>query len=69
MLMGGKRIYVPSLCPYVFSMPFVFLPMQVFNRAAYVSVDVVKAKGSGRLQFSRQPLTHWSFAFYEVGTN
>ena len=42
--------------------------IQVFNRAAYVAVDVVKAKGRGRLQFSRQPFTHWSFAFYEVCT-
>jgi len=44
MLVGGKKNssdgwYLCTnlcLCPYVFSMPFVFLPMQVFNRAAYI---------------------------------
>ena len=41
---------------------------QVFNKAAYVAITIVSVKGRGRLQFSRNPYTHYSFAFYEVMT-
>ncbi|KAK3576431.1 hypothetical protein CHS0354_025192 [Potamilus streckersoni] len=37
----------------------------VFGSWAYLSVKITKLKGTARLQLSRQPYTHWSFAFYE----
>ncbi|XP_071125870.1 PDZ domain-containing protein 8-like [Mytilus edulis] len=37
----------------------------VFKKWAYLSVTVTKLKGIGRLQFTRNPYTHWSFTFYE----
>ncbi|XP_071490252.1 PDZ domain-containing protein 8-like [Diadema antillarum] len=37
----------------------------VFGTSAYISVIVTKLKGRARLQFSREPYTHWSFSFYE----
>ncbi|XP_066288045.1 PDZ domain-containing protein 8-like isoform X2 [Branchiostoma lanceolatum] len=37
----------------------------VFGRTAYLSVKVTKLKGRVRLQFSREPFSHWSFSFYE----
>ena len=44
----------------------VVVVLQVFNRVAYVAIRVIKVKGYGRLQFTTQPCTHWSFAFYEA---
>lgn len=38
----------------------------VFNKSVYVAVKLVSLKGRARLQLSRHPLSHWSFAFYEV---
>ncbi|CAG9766081.1 unnamed protein product [Ceutorhynchus assimilis] len=35
-----------------------------FSKTAYLSIKVKKICGSVRLQFSRQPYTHWSFAFH-----
>ena len=40
--------------------------LQIFNRVAFVAIRVIKVKGYGRLQFTTQPCTHWSFTFYEV---
>ena len=37
----------------------------MFNRTAYVCVRVNRVFGRGRLQFSRVPYTHWSFAFLQ----
>ncbi|XP_022079538.1 PDZ domain-containing protein 8-like isoform X2 [Acanthaster planci] len=37
----------------------------VFGTTAYVSLTVTKLKGRLRLQFSRNPYTHWSMSFYE----
>ncbi|KAL3880384.1 hypothetical protein ACJMK2_032628 [Sinanodonta woodiana] len=37
----------------------------VFGSWAYLSVKITKLKGTARLQLSRLPYTHWSFAFYE----
>ncbi|XP_022804079.1 PDZ domain-containing protein 8-like isoform X2 [Stylophora pistillata] len=37
----------------------------VFNKSVYVAVKLVSLKGRARLQLSRHPLSHWSFAFYE----
>ncbi|XP_033631360.1 PDZ domain-containing protein 8-like [Asterias rubens] len=37
----------------------------VFGTTAYVSVTVTKLKGRIRLQFSRNPYTHWSMSFYD----
>ena len=37
----------------------------MFQKAAYVSIDVQRVSGRGRLQLSRQPFTHWSFAFLD----
>ena len=44
------------------------LPLQVFNKSAYVAIQVLKVKGTGRLRFTREPYTNWSFAFNEVST-
>lgn len=38
----------------------------VFNKSVYLAIKMVSLRGRARLQFSRHPLTHWSFAFYEV---
>ncbi|KAF7286725.1 PDZ domain containing 8 [Rhynchophorus ferrugineus] len=35
-----------------------------FGKTAYLSIKVRKVCGLVRLQFSRQPYTHWSFSFY-----
>lgn len=35
-----------------------------FSKTAYLSIKVKKISGLVRLQFSRQPYTHWSFSFY-----
>ncbi|XP_050296074.1 PDZ domain-containing protein 8 isoform X2 [Anthonomus grandis grandis] len=35
-----------------------------FSKTAYLSIKVKKISGSARLQFSREPYTHWSFSFY-----
>ncbi|XP_072392381.1 PDZ domain-containing protein 8 [Diabrotica undecimpunctata] len=35
-----------------------------FGKTAYLSIKVKKISGKARLQFSRQPYTHWSFSFY-----
>lgn len=37
----------------------------VFGKSAYLSVVLTKLQGTARLQFTRQPYTHWSFAFTE----
>lgn len=37
----------------------------VLGRSASLSVSVVKLQGKGRLQVTRKPFSHWSFAFYE----
>lgn len=37
----------------------------VFNKSVYVAVKLASLKGRARLQLSRHPLSHWSFAFYE----
>ena len=39
---------------------------KVFDKAAYVAVEVSKLKGEGRLRFSRKTGANWSFAFLEV---
>ena len=41
----------------------------VFGKSAYLSVRVTKLSGLARLQFSRMPYTHWSFAFIDVSIN
>ncbi|RNA17385.1 PDZ domain-containing 8 [Brachionus plicatilis] len=38
----------------------------IFGKSAFVHIKVVLIKGKIRLQFTRQPFTHWSFAFIEV---
>lgn len=38
----------------------------VFNKSVYLAVKLAHLRGRARLQLSRHPLTHWSFAFYEV---
>lgn len=38
----------------------------VFNKSVYLSIKMVSLQGRARVQLSRHPLTHWSFAFYEV---
>nr|XP_023021028.1 PDZ domain-containing protein 8 [Leptinotarsa decemlineata] len=35
-----------------------------FGKTAYLSIKVKRISGQARLQFSRQPYTHWSFSFY-----
>ncbi|KAG5879738.1 hypothetical protein JTB14_033340 [Gonioctena quinquepunctata] len=35
-----------------------------FGKTAYLSIKVKRISGRARLQFSRQPYTHWSFSFY-----
>ncbi|KAL1491277.1 hypothetical protein ABEB36_011896 [Hypothenemus hampei] len=35
-----------------------------FSKTAYLAIKVEKISGQARLQFSRQPYTHWSFSFY-----
>ncbi|KAL5012622.1 hypothetical protein ScPMuIL_011173 [Solemya velum] len=37
----------------------------IFGKWAYLSVMVTKLKGLARLQLTRHPYAHWSFAFYE----
>ena len=37
--------------------------LQVFNKAAFVSVKVNLVRGRGRLHFSTIGFTNWSFAF------
>lgn len=37
----------------------------VFNKAAYVSIQVNRVQGRGRLQLSSLPVTHWSFSFIQ----
>ena len=39
---------------------------KVFDKAAYVAVEVSRLKGEGRLRFSRKTGANWSFAFLEV---
>ena len=39
---------------------------QVLSKVAFISVTVQRVRGTGQLQFSRNPFTHWSFTFYEV---
>ncbi|KAK3752616.1 hypothetical protein QZH41_018803 [Actinostola sp. cb2023] len=36
-----------------------------FSKVAYFSVKLVSLKGRARLQFCRNPCTHWSLSFYE----
>ncbi|XP_077984594.1 PDZ domain-containing protein 8-like [Glandiceps talaboti] len=36
----------------------------VFGKAVYVCITLKYLKGHGRLQFTRHPYTHWSFAFF-----
>lgn len=38
----------------------------ILGKSAYVHIKVALIKGKVRLQFSRQPFTHWSYAFVEV---
>lgn len=38
----------------------------VFGKSAYLSVKVTKLQGKARLHMTRQPYTHWTFAFVEV---
>ena len=40
--------------------------VQVLGRCAFVSVKVCYVKGQGRLRFTRDGCTSWSFSFYEV---
>ncbi|KAJ8936902.1 hypothetical protein NQ318_010929 [Aromia moschata] len=35
-----------------------------FGKTAYLSIKVKRICGQARLQFSRQPYTHWSFSFF-----
>ncbi|XP_056649071.1 PDZ domain-containing protein 8 isoform X1 [Diorhabda sublineata] len=35
-----------------------------FGKTAYLSIKVKRISGQARLQFSRQPYTHWSFSFF-----
>ncbi|CAF0799003.1 unnamed protein product [Brachionus calyciflorus] len=37
----------------------------LFGKSAYTHIKIALIKGKARLQFSRQPFTHWSFAFVE----
>ena len=38
----------------------------LFSRSVHLAVKLVYLKGRARLQLSRNPCSHWSFAFYEV---
>lgn len=38
----------------------------IFGKTAYLAVKLNSLKGRLRLQFTRNPCTHWSFSFYEV---
>ncbi|XP_064636736.1 PDZ domain-containing protein 8-like isoform X2 [Lineus longissimus] len=40
----------------------------VFGKSAYLSIKLSHLRGTGRLQLSRQPFTHWSFAFIDDPT-
>ena len=40
----------------------------ILGRSAYVHIKIVSIKGKARIQFTRQPFTHWSFSFIEVVT-
>lgn len=37
----------------------------ILGRSAYVHIKIASIKGKARLQFTRHPFTHWSFAFIE----
>ena len=37
----------------------------IFGKQAYVAVKLASLKGRMRLQFTRNPCTHWSFSFYD----
>ncbi|GAB1604563.1 PDZ domain-containing protein 8-like [Argonauta hians] len=37
----------------------------MFGKSAYLSITVTKLVGKARLLFTRDPYTHWNFAFYE----
>ncbi|XP_060526911.1 PDZ domain-containing protein 8 isoform X2 [Cylas formicarius] len=39
-----------------------------FGKTAYLSIKVKRISGLVRLQFSRQPYTHWSFSFFNEPT-
>ncbi|XP_030755746.1 PDZ domain-containing protein 8 [Sitophilus oryzae] len=39
-----------------------------FGKTAFLSIKVKKISGLARLQFSRQPYTHWSFSFFTEPT-
>ena len=38
----------------------------ILGRSAYVHIKIVSIVGKARIQFTRHPFTHWSFAFVEV---
>lgn len=38
----------------------------IFGRTASLSIKLNKLIGRVRLQYTRNPCTHWSFSFYEV---
>lgn len=37
----------------------------VLGKSAFLSVKVARLQGQARLQLTRIPYTHWSFAFFE----
>jgi len=37
----------------------------ILGRSAYIHIKVVSIKGKARIQFSRNPFTHWNFAFVD----
>lgn len=37
----------------------------ILGRSAYVHIKVASLKGKARVQFKREPFTHWSFAFVD----
>ena len=41
----------------------------IFGRTASLSIKLNKLVGRVRLQYTRNPCTHWSFSFYEVNFN
>ena len=38
----------------------------IFGKSASLTVKLDQLKGRLRLQFTRNPCTHWSFSFYDV---
>ncbi len=38
----------------------------ILGRSAYVHIKIKSIKGKARIQFTRDPFTHWNFAFIEV---